>query len=55
MPQPFHNDTFYPVGQVCSPVGKISVAVAGYKCQDALLAAYTSILMDWDGLVIMLW
>ena len=46
MPQPFHNDTFYPIGQVCSPVGKMSAVTVGCRCQDALLVPHTSILID---------
>lgn len=46
IPQPFHNNTFYPVGQVCSPVGKISAVIVVCKCQDALLAPYISTLIE---------
>lgn len=43
MPQPFHNDTFYPIGQVCSPVGKMSAVTVGCRC----LACSTHIYSDW--------
>lgn len=47
MPRPFHNDTFYPVGQAGSPAGKISAVIRDCKCQDVLLTPYTSILIEW--------
>lgn len=46
MPRPFHNDTFYPVGQAGSPAGKISAVIRDCKCQDVLLTPYTSILIE---------
>lgn len=47
MPRPFHNDTFYPVGQAGSPAGKISAVIRDCKCQDVLLTPYKSILIEW--------